>query len=121
MLPERGTPSRRIGYERRVAARVPRRPEIPGIPGFRLPGLRPAEELRAFEFPEEDEPTNPYPYQDQPRSGTVLRAKSLSVGGLSQGEAAQLAGIIAAWEGADDTGRHLLAEFAKRLGGGRRK
>jgi len=46
------------------------------------------------------------------------RAKSLTVQGLGPAEAGQLAGIIAAWENADDTGRVLLAEFAKRVGRG---
>ncbi len=101
-------------YEHSVAARIPRRPEIPGIPGYRLPGQRAIEDVAAFDLPEDDEPT--HPFSEAPTSGTILRAKSLTVGGLAPDEAGQLAGIIAAWEGADATGRLLLAEFAKRLG-----
>jgi hypothetical protein len=97
-----------------VAARIPRRPEVPGIPGFSLPGGPQAiDEVTALELFEEDEPTRPN--REPPQSGTLLRAKSLTVGGLSNTEAGQLAGIIASWESADDTGRFLLAEFAKRL------
>jgi hypothetical protein len=43
-------------------------------------------------------------------------SSSLTVPNLTRVDAAQLAGIIAAWESADDGGRTLLAEFAKRLG-----
>jgi hypothetical protein len=103
-----------MSYEGPVAARIPRRPEIPGIPGYRLPGQQRAiQDVAAFDLPDDDEPT--HPFAEAPTSRTVLRAKSLSVGGLTPDEAGQLAGIIAAWEGADATGRLLLAEFAKRL------
>ena len=43
-------------------------------------------------------------------------SSSLTVPNLTRVDAAQLAGIIAAWESADEGGRTLLAEFAKRLG-----
>jgi hypothetical protein len=43
-------------------------------------------------------------------------SSSLTVPNLTRVDAAQLAGIIAAWETADEGGRTLLAEFAKRLG-----
>jgi len=43
-------------------------------------------------------------------------SSSLTVPNLTRVDAAQLAGIIAAWESADEGGRVLLAEFAKRLG-----
>lgn len=43
-------------------------------------------------------------------------SSSLTVPNLTRVDAAQLAGIIAAWESADEADRVLLAEFAKRLG-----
>jgi hypothetical protein len=43
-------------------------------------------------------------------------SSSLTVPNLTRVDAAQLAGIIAAWESADEGDRLLLAEFAKRLG-----
>jgi len=108
-----------------VAAPIPRRPEVPGLPGVRLPrtgspsGAHGAREVRTLLAPDDDETT--LPNGGAPESGVVRQKKSLSVPGLGQAEAAQLAGIIAAWEGADETGRLLLAEFAKRLGHPREK
>jgi len=43
-------------------------------------------------------------------------SSSLTVPNLTRVDAAQLAGIIAAWESADEGDRVLLAEFAKRIG-----
>lgn len=52
-----------------------------------------------------------------PSSGRGPESRSsLTVPNLTRVDAAQLAGIIAAWETADEGGRTLLAEFAKRLG-----
>jgi hypothetical protein len=110
-----------------MAAPIPRRPQTPGVPGVRLPrkhaqvavhGMR---EVRPLLAPDDDETTLPNRGGAPPESGTVRHAKSLSVNGLSKPEAGQLAGIIAAWEGADDTGRLLLAEFARRVAGSRTK
>jgi hypothetical protein len=98
-----------------VAVRIPRRPQIPGIPGLPLPGYQaPIEEFSVFASSDaEDEPTRQF--RAPPQSGTIPRAKSLTVNGLTKDEAGQLAGIIAAWETMDPTGRLLLAEFARRL------
>jgi hypothetical protein len=81
---------------------------------------------------DDEEPTNPYP-RDPRRNGPTSErngptserngppsgrfpSKTLSVPNLNPAEAAQLAGIIAAWENADLGARALMAEFAKRLG-----
>jgi hypothetical protein len=66
---------------------------------------------------DDEEPTNPYA-RDPRRSTTPSGSpsKTLSVPNLHPTDAAQLAGIIAAWENADPGGRTLMAEFAKRLG-----
>ena len=67
---------------------------------------------------DDEEPTNPYP-RDPRRSnapGGSFPGKTLSVPNLNPTDAAQLAGIIAAWENADPVARDLMAEFAKRLG-----
>ena len=67
---------------------------------------------------DDEEPTNPYA-RDPRRSTTPsgsFPSKTLSVPNLNATDAAQLAGIIAAWENADPGGRVLMAEFAKRLG-----
>ena len=103
-----------------MAVRIPRRPEVPGAPGLPLPRPRLLgnvyEELPLLpSWDEEEAPTNPYP-SEPPESGPVLRGKTLSVPNLSRDDAAQLAGIIAAWESSEPGDRTLLAEFAKRLG-----
>ncbi|HVZ31174.1 MAG TPA: hypothetical protein VG963_02035 [Polyangiaceae bacterium] len=81
--------------------------------------------MRTLLAPDDDEATLPKRAAPDsvapPESGVVRQTKSLRVPGLEKSEAGQLAGIIAAWEGADQTGRLLLAEFAKRLGGSRSK
>ena len=77
-------------------------------------------EERSWAPRDDDEPTNPYPRD--PRRNTSpsgsFPAKTLSVPNLNPPDAAQLAGIIAAWESADPGTRTLMAEFAKRLGRG---
>jgi hypothetical protein len=73
--------------------------------------------VRTLLAADDDETT--LPNGDAPASGVQRQTKTLSV--LGKAEAGQLAGIIAAWESTDDTGRQLLAEFAKRLGGPRSK
>jgi len=79
---------------------------------------------------DDEEPTNPYardprrlntsngPSSGPPSSSPSgsFPSKTLSVPNLNATDAAQLAGIIAAWESADPGGRTLMAEFAKRLG-----
>lgn len=120
-----------------MAARIPRRPEVPGAPGLKLPkrqqslGIgRLSEELLPPIW-EEDEPTNPFPTRP-PASGTAptgTRSGSattgqhqvLSVPNLTKDDAVELQGIIAAWESSDPGGRTLLAEFAKRLARTREK
>jgi hypothetical protein len=109
-----------------VAVRIPRRPEVPGAPGMLLPMSRLIgsiyEELPVLPSWEDGEeaPTNPYP-SEPPQSGTVRQGKTLSVPNLTNADAAQLAGIIAAWESSEPADRTLLAEFAKRLRRSREK
>lgn len=107
-----------------MAAPIPRRPETPGVPGVRLPrtrgtgDIRPdrddVHEVRMLLPPDDDETTLPK-RSDPPESGIVRQGKGRSALRFDGAAAAELAGIIAAWETADDTGRRLLAEFAKRL------
>jgi len=122
-----------------MAAPIPRRPETPGVPGVRLPRTRgttdvavvhPSDEgahdgrpsrgevreVRLLLPPDDDETTLPNG-SGPPESGVVRQRKRPSALGLDAAAAAELASIIAAWESADDAGRHLLAEFAKRLAG----
>jgi len=115
-----------------VAAHIPRRPEVPGAPGVALPrphlvggvpdSIRESvresvREEMSWAPRDDEEPTNPYPRD--PRNGAPsgrFPSKTLSVPNLEPTDAAQLAGIIAAWENADAGARVLMAEFAKRLG-----
>src|SRR5262249_5323350 len=107
-----------------MASAIPRRPQTPGAPGIGLPparGLaRAGREVRTLPPPGDGEPSRPNRSDPPPESGTVP-VKSLSVGGLTKREAAQLAGIIAAWETADVDGRKLLADLAQRLAKTREK
>jgi len=112
-----------------VASHIPRRPEVPGAPGVPLPephivggvveSVRAAAREEMSWAPRDDEePTNPYardPRRNTAPSGS-FPSKTLSVPNLTPTDAAQLAGIIAAWENADPGARTLMAEFAKRLG-----
>ena len=112
----------RFGYESGMASAIPRRPQTPGAPGIGLPparGLaRSAREVVTLRPPDDDETTLPNG-SAPPESGIAV--KSLSVGGLTKPEAGQLAGIIAAWESADEDGRKLLADLAQRLAKTRQK
>jgi len=79
--------------------------------------VREIREERSWAPRDDEEPTNPYardPRRTAP-SGS-FPSKTLSVPNLNPTDAAQLAGIIAAWESADPGARVLMAEFAKRLG-----
>jgi hypothetical protein len=83
---------------------------------MRLPSSRgQAGSIREVPFPipiEDEEPTAPYPMAV---SRPSPRDSSLTVPSLTKAEAGQLASIIAAWEGANQSDRTLLAEIAKLL------
>lgn len=87
-----------------------------------VPSVRSVREEMSWAPRDDEEPTNPY--ARDPRRNTTTSAppsgsfpsKTLSVPNLNPTDAAQLAGIIAAWENADPGARVLMAEFAKRLG-----
>jgi hypothetical protein len=100
-----------------MAAKIPRRPEVPGAPGMTLPAGTPQRAIRevTVPIPDDDEPTNPI----APISGVVARNCGLTIRHLTRAEAGQLALIIAAWEFAEGNDRTLLAEFAKRLAANR--
>ena len=106
-----------------MAVRIPRKSEVPGAPGISRPVPRSVgrEDRSIYEvlpvlpaWDDEEAPTNLY-RSEPPESGTVFRGKTLSVPNLTHRDAAQLAGIIAAWECSEPDDRALLAEFAKRL------
>jgi hypothetical protein len=124
--------SREVSYVEPVGARIPRRPEVPGVPGLRLPhveffdeatgpadyrdGLTSTSSVREVSSllrgTEDDEPTNP---SIRVPVRSLASAPPPHARYLDSEESDQLDGIIRVWEAADGSARALLAEFARQL------